>query len=710
MELNTNPTLTYITTPGTVSPQGATLVNLKRKPCSAEQAIGVNFAVYAPAATQLFLALFDETDTEVCLPMFPSSEGIWHLFVEGLTNRQLYGFRADGQWSHGATPRFNRHKLLLDPYARELKGKVNWSPKLFDYVVNDKKWGFNSEDSACDMPRCVVRDTKFDWQGVEKPNYHDQASIIYETHLKGFTKTHPEIPEELRGTYLGMCHTVTIAYLKSLGITAVELLPVTSKVSEERLVGLGLENYWGYNTLCFMAPEPSYGITDPVIEMKTMVRELHRAGIEVIMDVVFNHTCEAGHNGPFLSMRGLAENDYYHMDYTHGGLYALNYSGCGNTCNFDSPQTLRLTMDALRLWVEEYQIDGFRFDLAPTMARVQRHFSRHSPFLFAIAQDPVLSQAKMIAEPWDIGPNGYHVSGFPKDWQSWNDRYRDGCRKFWRGDDYMQTEMANRFGGSEDMFHEQTYLGTVNYICSHDGFNLMDLVSYNKRHNLANKEDGRDGDEHNHSCNHGCEGPTDNSVILEARLRTRKNLIAMLMLSKGTPMLLAGDEFGNSQQGNNNAYCQDSKIAWMDWSWLTNKDCNDSKQSAYGARLQSFTREMIHFRRNLKLLTDDLNNTVYQFYTHSGRKVEPDYYSQHPSHGLTVKIRGIHNNNEVLIVLMNPGRHSTRMHLPMTTKPEIRWRVMINTNDDSTVHEEVVLNDGWYEVAPNCLVVLAEID
>ncbi len=701
MDSKLTSTVTYVASPGRLSPQGATLVNADLDTCDTAAATGVNFSVYAPVALKLYLCLFDMDDNETRLDMHPSSEGIWHAYVEGLQPGQLYAFRADGQWSAGGTPRFNKHKLLLDPYAREIKGEVTWCQDLFDYTSDNGKWFFNTTDSASKMPRCVVREREFDWQGVRRPGYHDQDSVIYEVHLAGFTKTHPEIPEELRGTYLGMCHPVAIEYLKELGVTAVELQPVTSKLSEERLVKLGLKNYWGYNTLCFMAPEPSYGISDPVVEMKTMVRELHRAGIEVLLDVVFNHTCEAGHGGPFLSMRGLAENDYYHMDYSHGKLSTLNYSGCGNTCNFDSPQTLRLTLDALRCWVEEYHVDGFRFDLAPTMARVQRNFSRHSPFFFAIAQDPVLSQMKMIAEPWDIGPNGYHLAGFPRDWQAWNDRYRDGCRKFWKNDDGMNVEMGHRFAGSEDLFNEQSYLATVNYICSHDGFNLMDLVSYNQRHNLANREDGRDGDQHNYSWNHGHEGKTKETGILEARLRTRKNLLATLMLAKGTPMFLAGDEFGHTQNGNNNVYCQDSEISWLDWSWLGNKD-------SYSARMHAFTQELITFRRSTPMLTDDLNNTAYELYSAKGRRVDADYYNQHPSQGLTIKIRNIDKDGEALLVLMNPCHHDLRVTLPNAEK-HYHWQIVIDTTTEVNVQAEPELNDGWYEVPSESLIVMAEI-
>ena len=677
-------------------------------PCQQNIATGVNFAVFAPRATQVDLCLFSTSGHEAQLPMYPSSEGIWHLFVEDITAGQQYGFRADGHWSSNATPRFNRNKLLLDPFSREIKGEVTWTQELFDYSTTHGEWTFNTKDSAPFMPRSVVREAEFDWQGVEKPNTPDQSSVIYETHVKGFTHNHPGITENLRGTYLGMCHPVTIEFLKGLGVTAVELLPVTSKVSEERLTDLGLANYWGYNPICMMAPEPAFAIDDPVTEMKTMVRELHRAGIEVIMDVVYNHTCESGHGGPFMSFRGLAENEYYHMDSHNGKLSSVNYSGCGNTMNFDSPQTLKLTMDALRCWADEYQIDGFRFDLAPTMARQHRHFNKQSPFFYAISQDPLLSSLKMIAEPWDIGPDGYHVSDFPADWQSWNDRYRDACRKFWKGEANIHAEMAQRFAGSDDLFVEQSYLATVNYICSHDGFNMMDLVSYENRLNHANGEDNRDGDEHNYSWNNGVEGETDNQTVQRARLQARKNLIAMLMLAKGTPMLLAGDDFSNSQQGNNNAYCQDSPISWLDWNWLEKPE--DSEKLSDGKLLHRFTSQMIQYRKEHALLTNDLNNTAYEFFSTEGNEIPAHQLNDIANPLLSVKIRSKDNSTTgALIVLMNPSSETIKVTLPTVSNIPRRWFVVMDTKVDIELRKTPLLHDGWYEVSPNSLVIIEDI-
>lgn len=704
MELQNNSNPVDANGPGLVSPQGATLATRSHSgaviTCETEQATGVNFAVYAPAATMLYVALFDEQDDEVRLAMHPSIDGVWHLYVAGITEGQRYGFRADGDWAENRTPRFNINKLLLDPYARQVVGDVTWTPEIFDYTLDNKKWQFNEEDSSEFMPRCVVRSSEFDWQGAERPNIPDQRSIILETHLKGFTKQHPEIPQNLRGTYLGMCHPVAIEYLKDLGITAVELLPVTSRCSEERLVGLGLSNYWGYNPLCLMAPESDYAVDDAVVEMKTMVRELHKAGIEVLMDVVFNHTCEGGHGGPSMSLRGLAESDYYLMDNVDGNLSAVNFSACGNSLNFDSEQTLRLTMDALRLWVNEYHIDGFRFDLAPTMGRHHRVYTPQAPFFYAVSQDPILSQVKMIAEPWDMGPEGYQLTGFPAGWQSWNDRYRDSSRRFWREDKHVTAEAAHRISGSEDLFQQFGYHATVNYICSHDGFNINDLVSYDKRHNLANKEDGRDGDEHNHSWNHGVEGPSENALVNAARLRSQQNLLGMLLLSKGTPMFMAGDEFCNSQDGNNNAYCQDSPISWLDWSWL------EDAENSNGGKLRAFTRSMIALRKaHHKLFADELGHTVYDFYNRNGHPVTFNDMAHSSTKGMVAVIRcDQHDDTPTLVVMFNPTKKKVQTMMPLPST-EFDARMVLNTANENAF-EVMPLGQDNYNVPAHSIVVM----
>ena len=474
---------------------------------------------------------------------------------------------------------------------------------------------------------------------------------------------------------------------------------------------MGLSNYWGYNPLCLMAPEPSLAIDDPVTEMKTMVRELHRAGIEVIMDVVFNHTCESGHGGPSLSLRGLSERDYYLIDETvdgrgHKKIDSTNYTGCGNTMNFDCPQTLKLTMDALRCWVEEYQVDGFRFDLAPTMARQGRVFRQDSAFFQAIYQDPVLSQCKMIAEPWDIGPEGYRLAGFPREWQEWNDRYRDGIRSFWRGDSHRVADMGWRLAGSVDIFGNHRPIGSINYICSHDGFTLNDLVSYEHRHNLANGEHNRDGDAHNYSCNYGVEGPTTHTPILTRRQRVKRNMLATLMLSRGTPMLMAGDEFGNSQEGNNNAYCQDSELSWLDWSW------QNDESSWLAKDLQMFTASLIELRKKHPLLQGDGGRKNITWMDRYGARLNEHQLGQVKGGCLGLKISNPEPDQKedeptALYILMNSEKVN-RWFTFSDRHSQSFWFTLLDTSEPELVKSDVLLTRGWCLVEDDSLVIIEE--
>ena len=708
--------VSYETAPGRPELQGATLMKQGEQSlltASAEQADGVNFAVYAPHAQGVMLCLFNQEDQETCLAMLPSAMGVWHLFVAGVSAGQCYGYRADGQWHPDLSPRFNNRKFLLDPYSREIRGEVSWHPALFDYSISKSTgaWEISEIDSAGVMPRSVVREREFDWQRVSKPGTSRTDSIIYELHVKGFSIQNKAIPEQLRGTYLGLSHPASVAYLQQLGVTAVELLPVTSRVSEERLDNMGLSNYWGYNPLCLMAPEPSLAVDDPVTEMKTMVRELHRAGIEVIMDVVFNHTCESGHGGPSLSLRGLSERDYYLVDETidgrgHKKIDSANYTGCGNTMNFDCPQTLKLTMDALRSWVEEYQIDGFRFDLAPTMARQGRVFRGDSAFFQAIYQDPVLSQCKMIAEPWDIGPEGYRLAGFPREWQEWNDRYRDGIRSFWRGDDHRVADIGWRMVGSVDIFGHHRPIGSINYICSHDGFTLDDLVSYEHRHNLANGEHNRDGDAHNYSCNYGVEGHTTHSPVLARRQRAKRNMLATLMLSRGTPMLMAGDEFGNTQDGNNNAYCQDSKLSWLDWTW------QDDESAWLEKDLQAFTASLIALRKTHSLLQGDGGRQNVCWMDRHGAQLNEHQLGQVKGGCIGLKITASESAHEkeephALYILMNNETVNRRFTFADKHNQSF-WFTLLDTSQPDLVNREVLLARGWQLVAEHSLVIIEE--
>ncbi len=556
---------------------------------------GVQFAIKSFHARRVELCLFDENGVEERIDVPWCKNHIWHIFIEGLKPGQRYGYRAHGPWNPRTGMRFNPSKLLVDPYARKLDGKVQWSDALYDYKKGDNgQWLYNNTNSAGFVPKSVVVYDDFQWGDSLRPKYSMAESVIYELNVRGFTMAHPEVPEHLRGTYLGLCHPPVIEYLKELGITAVELLPVTSFVTEERLEQQGLTNYWGYNPLAFMAPEANLAVEDPVLELKTMVNCLHEAGIEVIMDVVYNHTAEAGNDGPILSYRGLDNTEYYLLD-SRDPTVSINHSGCGNTLKVEQSTVMKLVLDSLRHWVEEYHIDGFRFDLAPALGRRNWHFDRNSSFFQALEQDPVLSGVKLIAEPWDLAPDGYQLGSFPEPWSEWNDRYRDCIRAFWRGEHGLLGQITERLCGSSDIYRGQGRQpsASINYICSHDGFTLDDLVSYNHKNNQANGEDNRDGDSHNFSWNCGYEGETDCLEILQLRERYKRSMLATLLLSNGAVMFQAGDEFGNSQNGNNNVYCQDNETGWLDWSWLKGSNERDQRNK----RLQAFTSGLIRIRR-----------------------------------------------------------------------------------------------------------------
>ncbi|PUZ25907.1 glycogen debranching enzyme GlgX [Chitinophaga parva] len=554
---------------------------------------GVNFALYADNATGVTLCLFkDPADPNPEMVVFKErTHQVWHAYLPGLQPGQVYGYRVAGPYEPANGHRYNEHKLLIDPYAKAIAGVIDWHDALFGYKIGDaaEDLSFSEEDSAPYLPKCVVIDPRFDWEDDTPPRiaYHD--SIIYEAHVKGFTKLHPDIPEPLRGTYAGIGHEVTINYLKALGITAIELMPVHHFVVDRYLLDKGLTNYWGYNTIGFFAPDARYasqGVQgQQVQEFKQMVKNLHKAGIEVIIDVVYNHTGEGSHLGPTLSFRGIDNASYYRL--TDDKRYYMDYTGTGNTMNANLPNVLRLIMDSLRYWIAEMHVDGFRFDLAATLARELHEVHRLSAFFDIIHQDPMISQVKLIAEPWDIGEGGYQVGKFPPGWAEWNGLYRDCIRDYWRGEDRTLPEFAQRFTGSADLYKDdyRTPGASINFITAHDGFTLLDLVSYNDKHNDANKDNNTDGESHNRSWNCGAEGPTDDAGINALRKKQQRNFLATLFLSQGVPMIVAGDECGRTQQGNNNAYCQDNEISWINW---TRAD----------VELLSFTRHLIQLRIN----------------------------------------------------------------------------------------------------------------
>lgn len=554
---------------------------------------GVNFTLFSENAEKVEICLFDDTgDTEVQRITLPEyTDEIWHGYLPDARPGQLYGYRVYGPYEPQKGHRFNHNKLLIDPYAKSLAGKIVWNDALFGYKIGDPKedLSFDERDSAPFTYKCRVVDTGFTWGEDAAPYTPWDRTIVYEAHLRGFTMRHPEVAENLRGTFAGMSTSAVVDYLQGLGITALELLPIHAFVDERRLADRGLHNYWGYNSIGFFAPHPSYMAENDLGEFKTMAHLLHDAEIEVILDVVYNHTAESGRLGPTLSFRGIDNASYYRLD-PKNPRENLDFTGCGNSFNLHHARVLQLVMDSLRYWVEEMHVDGFRFDLATTLAREQdQEFHSHAGFLDAVRQDPVLSKVKLIAEPWDLGNGGYRLGGFPPGWAEWNDRYRDTVRRFWRGEGGQIPELATRITGSSDLFEEKGRRpwATVNFITAHDGFTLNDLASYAEKHNEANLEENRDGHSENISAGYGVEGPTDDEAVLRVRFRQMCNFLATLLLSQGTPMLLGGDEFGRTQNGNNNAYCQDSEIGWIDWDGI----------GETGKKLQKFVRAVIGLRR-----------------------------------------------------------------------------------------------------------------
>jgi len=557
---------------------------------------GVNFALYSEHATKVELCLFDSVDdpqeaTRIVMP--EHTDMIWHVYLPEVRPGQLYGYRCHGPYEPNNGHRFNANKLLLDPYAKAVARLPQPADGTFGYLLTDPEadLSFNPECSAAAGALAAVVDNAFTWGDDSPPKVPLHDSVIYEVHVKGFTKLHPDIDEKLRGTYAGLGSEPAVRYLRDLGVTAVELLPIHMHVDDRFLVEKDLVNYWGYNTLGFFAPHPSYAADerpdDVVREFKTMVRNLHDAGIEVILDVVYNHTAEGNERGPTLSFRGIDNASYYRLS-PEQPRYYMDYTGCGNTFNMRNPRVLQLIMDSLRYWVLEMHVDGFRFDLASTLARELHEVDKLGAFFDIIHQDPVLSQVKLVAEPWDLGEGGYQVGNFPVLWSEWNGRYRDCVRKFWKGDGGVASEFATRISGSSDLYqwNGRRPHASINFITCHDGFTLNDLVSYNEKHNDANQEDNRDGINENDSWNCGAEGPTDEPDVIALRRKKQKSFLATLLLSQGVPMLLAGDEISHTQDGNNNAYCQDNELTWINW-----------ELDAWQKSLLGFVQRVIQVRR-----------------------------------------------------------------------------------------------------------------
>ncbi len=557
--------------------------------------LGVNFALFSANATKVELCLFNAEGTRelerIELPEY--TDEVWHGYLPDARPGTIYGYRVHGPYDPDAGHRFNPNKLLLDPYAKGHLGTLTDGPEIYGYTLESgDDTTFDERDSAALMPKCRVVDPAFTWGRDQPPRIAWERTIIYETHVRGFTRLHPAVPSRLRGTFAGLAVKEVVDYIRGLGVTAVELLPIHTFTSEKMLLDKGLTNYWGYNTIGFFAPDPRFSVSDPTGEFKAMVAHLHAAGLELILDVVYNHTAEGNESGPTLSFRGIDNASYYRLLPDAPRLY-INDTGTGNTLNLSHPRVLQMVTDSLRYWVQEMHVDGFRFDLATILARETYGFDEGGGFLDSCRQDPVLSSVKLIAEPWDIGPGGYQVGAFPPGWAEWNDSFRDEVRAYWKGDQHMVPVLAARLCASADKFNKRGRKpwASVNFVTAHDGFTLNDVVSYNDKHNEANGEHGRDGHSDNRTWNCGVEGPTNDPAILALRERQKRNLLVTLLLAQGTPMLLAGDEFGRTQKGNNNAYCQDNEISWLDW-----------RIDEDGLALTDFVRKLTRLRQTYPIL------------------------------------------------------------------------------------------------------------
>ncbi len=654
---------------------------------------GTNFSLFSANATKVELCLFNEAgDRELERFELPEyTNEIWHGYIPGLTPGTNYGYRVHGPYAPEEGHRFNPHKLLLDPYSREHSGELKWDPACFGYQIgsDQEDLSFDERDSAPFMPKCVIGDPSFDWKNAPPHNAVPwDRTAIYELHVKGFTKNHPKVPDHEQGTYAGLANKDVIAYIKSLGVTSVELLPVHTFVNDQHLVERGLNNYWGYNSIGFFAPNPRYASNPAksLQEFKEMVARFHDAGLEVILDVVYNHTAEGNERGPTLSFKGIDNASYYRLQ-PEQKRYYIDDTGTGNTLNLSHPRVLQMVTDSLRYWVSEMHIDGFRFDLGTILAREPNGFDNQSGFLKACSQDPLLDSVKLIAEPWDCGPGGYQVGEFPPGWAEWNDKYRDAIRDFWNGQGAVK-DVATRLCASGDIYNQngRKPWTSVNFITAHDGFTMNDLVTYNEKHNEQNGEDNNDGSSNNRSWNCGIEGPTDDEDINALRLRQIKNMLATLLLSQGTPMLVAGDEFGRTQNGNNNAYCQDNEISWLNW------DIQDKGQD-----LIRFVQKLTKLRnkypilRHNRFLTGQMNEELdvkdVGWFHPAGREMQDEDWHDEGMHcfGMIIDGRaqptGIKKRGKeaTLLIVMNGGIDATDFTIP-EWDGEKKWDLLIDTN------------------------------
>jgi glycogen operon protein len=713
--------------PGKPYPQGATW-----------DGMGTNFAIYSENAEFVELCLFKDIDDREpeTHRLTELTANVWHIYLVGVKAGHLYGYRVHGLYDPDRGLRFNGTKLLIDPYAKAIAGQVNWEAPVFGYKLGDpgEDYAKCESDSAWGMPKCVVTTPLFEWENDRPPLTRLDESIIYEVHVKGFTKNMPEVPPELRGTYAGLASPPAIAYLRKLGITAVELLPVHDFLQDKILLEKGLRNYWGYNTTNFFSPYAAYsGAGDrgeQVAEFKAMVRALHAANIEVILDVVYNHTSEGNHLGPTLSFKGV-DNTTYYRSVVDQPRYYMDYTGTGNTLNARHPQVLKLIMDSLRYWVTEMHVDGFRFDLASALAREFHDVDRLSSFFDVINQDPVVSQVKLIAEPWDVGEGGYQVGNFPPLWAEWNGKYRDVVRRYWKGDEGVLSELGYRLTGSSDLYQRdgRRPSASINFITAHDGLTLHDLVSYNDKHNEANGENNADGANDNESWNHGAEGPTDDSGIIELRERQKRNFMATLLLSHGVPMICGGDEIGRTQGGNNNGYCQDNEISWYDW----NIDETRQQMLAFTRRLIELRREHPNLRRQKFFQGRRIDPRAAMDLDVEGRHIQDIAWIRPDGEEMTeeewglgwVRCLGLQLSGKLLdhldtlgqrlqdhtfLMMFNPHWEPIDFYMPAIHGEEA-WQLVLDTRTADQQSEPVVVQAGApYQMVQRSLAVFVELE
>jgi isoamylase len=679
---------------------------------------GINFALFSENAEKVELCLFDPTGkTEVeRIEMRERTNQKWHCYLPYGRLGQLYGYRVYGPYDPEEGHRFNPNKLLLDPYAKATVGHLDWSYPHFGYRLGaeEEDLSFDERDNAAGMPKCQVVETAFTWGDDRPPRIPWHDTIIYETHVKGFTQRHPNIPPALRGTYAGLASAPAIDHLKRLGVTAVELMPVHLFVDDKHLVDRGLRNYWGYNSIGFLAPDMRYSATGSINEFKTMVKRLHSAGLEVILDVVYNHTAEGNHLGPTLSFRGIDNAAYYRL-VPDDRRYYMDFTGTGNTLNMMHPRVLQLIMDSLRYWILEMHVDGFRFDLASALARELYEVDQLSSFFTIIHQDPVISQAKLIAEPWDVGEGGYQVGNFPVGWAEWNGKYRDAVRAYWNGEGGRTGELAYRLTGSSDLYERggRKPHASINFVTAHDGFTLRDLVSYEEKHNEANGEGNTDGENHNLSRNYGIEGPTDDVEIRRLRTRQRRNLMATLLLSQGVPMILSGDELGRTQNGNNNAYCQDNEISWLDWELST----LDRNFLAFVRRMIRLRKEHPAFRRRSFFQGRELRGVKdITWLTPAGREMTDEEWNSSFARSLGLQMSGLLEGeydaqgrpevDDDFLLLFNAHEEEVSFTLPSVPE-EARWECFMDTAFSAGLKPDGFFKPGGvYALKPLCMAVL----